>query len=95
MTRCSKPNTSFTGKDDDTPPQPPTTSIVETPVVMPTDLQSDSAEVMVPEATVSPLPQVAHADIHPAATQVATFSDVTPTGMFFQLIQYQPSNVLF
>uniref|UniRef100_A0A0D9WY01 Uncharacterized protein n=1 Tax=Leersia perrieri TaxID=77586 RepID=A0A0D9WY01_9ORYZ len=74
-----KPNTSFTGKADDIPPQSPTTSVVESPAVTPTDLQSNSAEVIMPEATVSLPPQSADTDICPAATQVATSFDITPT----------------
>uniref|UniRef100_A0A0D9W3A2 Uncharacterized protein n=1 Tax=Leersia perrieri TaxID=77586 RepID=A0A0D9W3A2_9ORYZ len=88
-----KPSTSFTCKADDIPPQPPTTLVVETPVVMLTDLQSDSAEVVVPEATVSPPPHVAAIDIRPTAAQVTTSSDITPTGIFFKLIQHQPTEI--
>uniref|UniRef100_A0A0D9X603 Uncharacterized protein n=1 Tax=Leersia perrieri TaxID=77586 RepID=A0A0D9X603_9ORYZ len=60
-----KPNTSFT--------------VVETPAVIPTGLQSKSAEAVVLETTISPRPQAAAIDICPTAAQVATSSDIIPT----------------
>uniref|UniRef100_A0A0D9XY81 Uncharacterized protein n=1 Tax=Leersia perrieri TaxID=77586 RepID=A0A0D9XY81_9ORYZ len=63
-----KPNTSFTGEDDDVPPQFPTTSVGEKSAVVPTDVQSGSVEGDVPLSTMV---------IEPAATQAATSSDIT------------------
>ena len=82
ITQCSKPNTSFTGKDDDTPLQPLTTSVVEKPVAVPTGSQSELVEGEMSSTTLPPPPQATAVDICPAMAQVATSSDIVPTGMF-------------
>uniref|UniRef100_A0A0D9XIM4 Uncharacterized protein n=1 Tax=Leersia perrieri TaxID=77586 RepID=A0A0D9XIM4_9ORYZ len=74
-----KPNTSFTGKDNDSPPQPLTTSVVEKPVVVPTDSQSQLVEEEAPSTTLPPSPQAAVMNICPATAQIATSSAIIPT----------------
>uniref|UniRef100_A0A0D9WY00 Uncharacterized protein n=1 Tax=Leersia perrieri TaxID=77586 RepID=A0A0D9WY00_9ORYZ len=74
-----KPNTSFTGKDDNTPPQPPTTSVDEKPVAVPTDSQSELVEEEAPSTILPPSPQATVMDICPATAQIATSSAIIPT----------------
>uniref|UniRef100_A0A0D9XHJ5 Uncharacterized protein n=1 Tax=Leersia perrieri TaxID=77586 RepID=A0A0D9XHJ5_9ORYZ len=73
-----KPNTSFTGKDNDALPQPPTASAVKEPTAVPTGSQSELAEGERPSTTLPPPPQATAVDICPAAAQVATSSTITP-----------------
>uniref|UniRef100_A0A0D9XH60 Uncharacterized protein n=1 Tax=Leersia perrieri TaxID=77586 RepID=A0A0D9XH60_9ORYZ len=72
-----KPNTSFTGKDDDALPQPPTASAVEEPTAVPTGFQSESVDGDVPSTTLPPSPQVTAMEVCPAAAQVTTSSTIT------------------
>uniref|UniRef100_A0A0D9XRH3 Uncharacterized protein n=1 Tax=Leersia perrieri TaxID=77586 RepID=A0A0D9XRH3_9ORYZ len=74
-----KPNTSFTSKDNDAPPQLPTVSAVEKPVAMPTKVQSESVEGDVPSTILLLSPQVTATEACPAAAQVATSSAIIPT----------------
>uniref|UniRef100_A0A0D9WXN6 Uncharacterized protein n=1 Tax=Leersia perrieri TaxID=77586 RepID=A0A0D9WXN6_9ORYZ len=73
-----KPNTSFTGKDDDTLPQPPTASAVEEPTAVPTGSQLELAEGEMPSTTLPPPPQATAVDICTVAAHVATSSIIPP-----------------
>uniref|UniRef100_A0A0D9XRL6 Uncharacterized protein n=1 Tax=Leersia perrieri TaxID=77586 RepID=A0A0D9XRL6_9ORYZ len=72
-----KPNTSFTDKDDDALPQPPTAEAVEEPTAVPTGFQSESVDRDVPSTTLPPSPQVTAMEVCPAAAQVTPSSTIT------------------
>uniref|UniRef100_A0A0D9W2R4 Uncharacterized protein n=1 Tax=Leersia perrieri TaxID=77586 RepID=A0A0D9W2R4_9ORYZ len=74
-----KPNTSFTGKDDDAPPQPSSTSVAEKSMAVPTGSQSELVKGDAPSTTLPLSPQATAMEICPVVAQVATSSAIVPT----------------
>uniref|UniRef100_A0A0D9VJF0 Uncharacterized protein n=1 Tax=Leersia perrieri TaxID=77586 RepID=A0A0D9VJF0_9ORYZ len=89
-----KPNTSFTGKDDNALPQPPTASAIEEPTAVSTGFQSESVDGDVPSTTLPPSPQVTGMEVCPAAAQVTTSSTITSPGMLM-IIYLTLNRVIF